>query len=105
MEIEDGFKNRWNFPLCYNNIYGRHISIVTPDYSGSIYFNYKKVFSIVLMAIVDDDYCFRYINVGTNGIGSDRNIFRNCSIYNKLENNLLSNSRMIVVDAAFPLKS
>ncbi|XP_060874330.1 uncharacterized protein LOC132948063 [Metopolophium dirhodum] len=103
-EIENGFKNRWNFPLCYGAIDGKHIQIVAPDNSGSIYFNYKKVFSIVLLAIVDDDYCFRYIDVGACGMASDGSVFRNCSIYNKLENNLLPNGGVIVADGAFPLK-
>lgn len=56
------------------------------------------------MAIVDDDYCFRYIDVGASGMASDGSVFRNCSIYNKLESNLLPNGGVIVADAAFPLK-
>lgn len=56
------------------------------------------------MAIVDDDYCFRYIDVGACGMASDGSVFRNCSIYNKLENNLLPNGGVIVADGEFPLK-
>nr|XP_022900835.1 protein ALP1-like isoform X1 [Onthophagus taurus] len=104
-EIENGFRNRWNFPFCYGAIDGKHIQILAPGNSGTIYFNYKKVFSIVLMAIVDYDYCFRYIDVGACGMSSDGGVFKNCSIYNKLENNLLPNGGVIVTDAAFPLKS
>ncbi|KAL4126493.1 hypothetical protein QTP88_010715 [Uroleucon formosanum] len=52
------------------------------------------------MEIVDDDYCFRYIDVGACGIASDGSVFRNCSIYNKL----LPNGGVIVADGAFPLK-
>lgn len=103
-KIENGFKNRWNFPFCYGAIDGKHIQVVAPDNSGTMYFNYKKVFSIVLMAIVDCDYCFRYIDVGACGMSSDGSVFRNCSIYNKLENNLLPHGGVIVADAAFPLK-
>lgn len=55
------------------------------------------------MAIVDHDYCFRYINVGTNGRNSDGGIFRNCSIYQKLENNnILPDGGFFVGDDAFP---
>lgn len=100
MEIENRFKNRWNFPLCYGAIDEKHIQIVAPDNSSNLYFNYKRVFSIVLMEIVDDDYCFRYIDVGACGIASDGSVFRNCSIYNKL----LPNGGVIVADGAFPLK-
>lgn len=58
------------------------------------------------MAIVDHDYCFRYINVGANGRNSDGGIFRNCSIYQKLENNnILPDGGFFVGDDAFPLKT
>jgi len=58
------------------------------------------------MAIVDHDYCFRYINVGANGRNSDGGIFRNCSIYQKLENNnILPNGGFLIGDDAFPLKT
>lgn len=104
-KIENGFRKRWNFPLCYGAIDGKHIQIIAPGNSGSMYFNYKKVFSIVLMALVDDDYCFRYVDVGACGMASDGSVFKNCSIYNKLENNLLPEGGVIVADAAFPLKT
>lgn len=47
-------------------------------------FKYKKENSIVLIALVDHDYCFTYINVGVNGSASDGSIFKNCSIYTEL---------------------
>lgn len=56
------------------------------------------------MAVVDDDYCFQYINIGTNGRCSDGGVFQNCSIFRDLENNLLPNGGFFVGDDAFPLK-
>jgi hypothetical protein len=56
------------------------------------------------MAIVDDNYCFRYIYVGYNGRFLDGGVFQNCEISKALENNLLPNGRFIVWDDAFPLK-
>ncbi|XP_047991562.1 protein ALP1-like [Leguminivora glycinivorella] len=103
--IETGFKTRWNFPLCYGSIDGKHVPIKAPPSSGSLYFNYKKTSSIVLLAVADHDYCFSYIDVGACGSASDGGVFKNSSIYRKLENNLLPNNGVIVGDAAFPLKT
>ena len=56
-----------------------------PVNSGSYYFNYKGSFNIVLLALVDADYKFRYIDVGCNGRISDGGIFRNSPISKALE--------------------
>nr|CAI5820766.1 unnamed protein product [Callosobruchus analis] len=37
------------------------------------------------MAVVDDDYCFMYTNIGANGRCSDGGVFQNCSIFRDLE--------------------
>lgn len=103
--IERGFKTRWNFPLCYGSIEGKHVTIKAPPKSGSLYFNYKKTSSVVLLAIADHDYCFSYIDVGACGSTSNGGIFKNSSIYQDLENNLLPDNGVIVGDAAFPLKT
>lgn len=90
--------------MCYGAIDGKHVAIRAPSNCGSTYFNYKKTNSIVLMAIVDHDYCFKYINVGSNGSLSDGGIFRNCSIFEALQNNLFPERGCILGDDAFPLK-
>lgn len=54
------------------------------------FFNYKGSFSIVLLAVVDHDYCFRYLDVGANGRCSDGGIFRNSSLKLAIENDFLN---------------
>lgn len=56
------------------------------------------------MALVDDNYCFSYIDIGCNGRISDGGVFRNCNLSDALENGLLPENHVIVADAAFPLK-
>lgn len=75
-----------------------------PPDSGSLYYNYKGTNSIVLMAVVDHNYCFSYIDVGCNGRVSDGGVFRNCSLYQELENGVLPEGYVLVGDNAFPLK-
>lgn len=56
------------------------------------------------MAVVDHKYCFSYIDVGCNGRVSDGGVFRNCSLYQALEDGMLTEGHVLVGDNAFPLK-
>lgn len=77
----------WNFPHCLGAIDGKHVVIQSPIGSGSEFFNYKSTFSIVLFALVDANYNFLYVDAGGQGRISDGGIFKNCSLYKKLEKN------------------
>ncbi|CAH1978705.1 unnamed protein product [Acanthoscelides obtectus] len=61
----NGFEARSNFPFCCGAIDGKNVLIEAPPHTGSEYFNCKGSFSVVLMAIVDHNYCFSYFKVGT----------------------------------------
>lgn len=105
-QIMDGFYNKWNFPHCVGAIDGKHVNIKCPKNTGSLYFNYKQHFSIVLLALVDDNYNFTCIDVGSYGSRSDGGIFSKSSLQAAIENNQLDlpENSVILGDDAFPLK-
>ncbi|XP_068100928.1 GPI inositol-deacylase isoform X2 [Hyperolius riggenbachi] len=75
-EAAEGFRQNAQFPNCIGALDGKHLQIQVPPNSGSLYYNYKKYFSVVLMAIVDTTYKFLAIDVGAYGSTADANVFR-----------------------------
>ncbi|CAK1597518.1 unnamed protein product [Parnassius mnemosyne] len=102
--LSSGFETHWNFPNCCGAIDGKHILILAPPNCGSEYFSYKGSNSIVLMAVVDFNYKFLYINVGAEGSQSDGGIFKNWPISDELKRGLLPEGLFLLGDDAFPLK-
>ncbi|XP_050301061.1 uncharacterized protein LOC126739422 [Anthonomus grandis grandis] len=88
-EIAEEFDQKSNFPHCFGAVDGKHIRIMSPEHSGSAFFNYKKYFSLVLMAISDANYCFTVIDVGAYGQESDCNVSRQSTVGRKLYNSEL----------------
>ena len=109
---------KWNFPHCVGALDGKHIIIRPPPDSGSYYYNYKGTHSIVLMALVDANYEFIYVDVGTNGRVSDGGVWGNSTLCHSLKNStaglppdtkLTDSNRtlpyVLVGDDAFPLQT
>lgn len=69
------FYNKWNFPNCVAGVDGKHICIFYSKKSGSLFFNYKDYFSIVLLAMVDANCIFLFVDVGAYGKEGDSSIF------------------------------
>ena len=49
-------ENKWDSPHCLGAIDGKHIIMQSPAKSSSLFYNYKKSFSIVLLAVCNADY-------------------------------------------------
>ena len=67
---------------------GKHIFLFHPKGSGSEYYNYKGFFSLVMLALVDYDYKFIFVDVLYQGRISDDSVYNNSSLSNAIENNL-----------------
>jgi hypothetical protein len=111
------YYNLWNFPNCVGALDGKHVVFQAPPNSGTLYYNYKKTFSVVLMALVDAKYRFLAIDVGGYGRNSDGGIFGDSIMGRALESGKfympadtpLPNDdkpmpHVILADEAFPLK-
>jgi len=69
------FSYKWNFPNCILAIDGKHIRIRSPSNTGSLFHNYKEYFSLVLWAMVDANYKFVAVDIGSFGKEGDNGIF------------------------------
>jgi hypothetical protein len=96
---------------------GKHVVFEKPGGSGSKFVNYKKKFSIVLLALIDADYKFIVVDVGVHGRTIDAAIFFRSSLGKMLSEGKLNIPlpkglpnkpeivlpHVIVADEAFPL--
>lgn len=79
------FKQFTDYPNCIGSVDGKHVRIQCPPNSGSECFNYKKYFSLVLLAVSDAKYNFTAIDVGAYGREGDSTIFKNSNFYKRLK--------------------
>lgn len=68
IKISQGFEKRWNIVNTLGAIDGRHFSLKKPPGAGSIFYNYKKFHSMVLLALCDAQKRFIWYNVGHYGM-------------------------------------
>lgn len=81
--IDKEFMEKWNFPNCLVALEGKQV-IQAPFITGSYFYN-KNSHSVVLMALVNANYNFTSVDVGSNGRVSDSGIFRECSLQRSIE--------------------
>ena len=75
-KIEEGFRIRLHFPNCIGALNGKHIRIKAPANTASLFHNYKGHFSTVLLALVDANYQFIYVDIGEYGSNVDGSVFK-----------------------------
>ena len=117
-KLMEGFRIRLHFPGCIGALDGKHIRIKAPANTASLFHNYKSFFSTVLLALVDANYRFIYVDIGEYGSNSDGSVFRASSFGQKYLTHKLGIPgdkflpnfhtdhpipHVIVADEAFPL--
>lgn len=88
-KIAIDFEDRWNFPFAIGAIDGKHAVMQAPPNPGSSFFNCKKSYSIVLLAICNAKYDFILVDIGDSGRQSDGSEYTNSQFGYAIENNLL----------------
>lgn len=78
------FYKKTNFPNCIGSVDGKHIRCINPVAGGSNFYNYKKFFSTVLMALVDANLRFIAIDVGAYGKEGDSTVFKESELGKKV---------------------
>lgn len=83
-EVSNEFRRKANFPHCLGAVDGKHIRIQNFPHTGSMNFNYKKYYSVVLLAIADADYSFLFVDIEAYGKDCDSSILQNTEFWRRL---------------------
>ncbi|XP_069802762.1 uncharacterized protein [Dendropsophus ebraccatus] len=76
LQVAAGFQTVANYPNCLGAVDGKHVRVKQPPHSGSRFFNYKKYFSVILMAVADSNCMFVAIDVGAYGSLGDSRVLQ-----------------------------
>ena len=109
----------WQFKFAFAAIDGSHLPIKCPSGVSEAmkqYHNFKKFYSVVLLALVDAKYRFIWAALGAPGNTHDSTCFQSTSLWENITNNRVLPQKFQVVDnvhvppmilghGAFPMKS
>jgi hypothetical protein len=70
------------FSQCLDGIDGKYVRIICPVQAGTMYFNSKYYYSILLPEKADDNYKFTIIDVGGYGMQSGGGTFCSSCVSN-----------------------
>lgn len=85
MKYRKSFGKNGIFRIVQVPLMANIIRIFSPKNSGSLFCNNKDFFSIVLLAIVDANCKFIYVDIGSYGKEGDNGIFTKSKILEKNE--------------------
>jgi hypothetical protein len=85
-QTADGYHRRWHFPHCCGSTDRKHIRIISPGNSESLCFSYKDFHSIDMLALVERNYKFLAVDVGSYGKEGDAGIFAKSPLEKNLSN-------------------
>ncbi|CAF1437218.1 unnamed protein product [Adineta steineri] len=74
-ETIDGFYSKCGYSMCIGALDGAHLSIKPPIGYETDYYNYKKYQSIIMLATVNSDSLFTYVNIGAPGKCNDSSVY------------------------------
>jgi hypothetical protein len=86
-KISDEYQSIWYFPQCLGAIDGKHVRIICLAHSGTMYFDYKPHYSIVLQGVANASYKFTIID--GYGKQSDGGTLRSSRMFETMRNRSL----------------
>lgn len=101
-DIQKGFNDLLSISDCVGCIGGKHIIVKCPSNLGSQ--SFKGTLYIVILAMVDYEYNFTFIDIGSYGSIDDSTIFANSSLMKAIEKNQINmpEGTVILGDLALP---
>ena len=71
LAIAKDFQEIWNLPNVIGSIDRKHVRMMCPANTGTLFHNYKGYFSLQFLGISDARYCFILIDLGQYGSNND----------------------------------
>ena len=105
---DEDFKERlldidaeWQFPYAFSGTDGSHLPIKCPNGGQEAmkqYYNFKNLYSVVLLALVDAKYRFIWASLGAPGNTHDSTYFQSTSLWDETNAGKVLPDKNCVVD-------
>ncbi|XP_017025421.1 putative nuclease HARBI1 isoform X1 [Drosophila kikkawai] len=88
LSIARDFQEMWNFPHCLGAVDGHHIAFRSKTITDASYSNYRQFKSIIMLALVDAQHRFLYVDASCKGGAEDA--FTDSPLFDAMESNWLN---------------